>query len=152
LEDILQTIKFLEKSGLSSAAIFVAVPYPGTELFNICKEKGYIADNITWSDFLVEGKDVNPIVRNKHFTLEQLRHIRNYIDINVVKRLNRSQKLRKLDHRKKIESILSGKLDRAKESRFAKIMDYGRKGIKRPGKIVPFVLKKLTNGIENIQQ
>jgi len=152
VKDIVQTIEFIEKSGLSSAAVFVATPYPGTDLFNICKEKGYLAHNITWSDFLVEGKDVNPVIRNKYFTTQQLKHIRDYININVIKPINRGQRGQKLDHRKEIENILSGRMSRARENILVKTWDYCRKGIKRPDKIIPFITKRITRGIEKIRE
>ena len=152
VEDILQTIEFIEKSGLSSAAVFVATPYPGTGLYNICKEKGYLTNNITWSDFMVEGKNVNPIIRNKYFTAQQLKHIRDYITINVINPLNRGQNAQELDHRKELEDILLGKLNRTRESLFVRIMDYWRRGIKRPDKIIPFITKKIERVIVKIRE
>lgn len=152
VEDIIQTIKFIEKSGLSSAAVFVATPYPGTDLFNLSKEKGYLRDNITWSDYLTDGKDVNPVIRSKYFTAQQLRYIRDYININVIKPLNRGQKQQKLNHRKEIETILNGELSRARESMFVKAMDYCRRGVKRPEKIIPFITKKIVTNIEKMNR
>lgn len=43
-QTIMDTINFAIGLNLDSASFFVATPYPGTRLFDICKEHGYIQD------------------------------------------------------------------------------------------------------------
>jgi len=145
VEDIMQTIYFIEKSGLSSAALFVATPYPGTDLFKLCKENKYFIPDIKWTDFMVEGNNVKSVIRNNYFTAQQLRYIRDYINITVIRPLNMGKKPRKLDHRKEIMNILSGKFSFVLKVRimFAQIKDNWRKGIRRPHKILPYVMSKI---------
>lgn len=145
VEDIMQTIEFIEKSGLSSAALFIATPYPGTDLFKLCKEKGYFIPNISWSDFLVEGNNVKSVIRNNHFTAQQLQYIRDYINITVVRPLNMGKRLRKLDHRREIENILRGKFSLGLKGKImlAQARDNWIKGIRRPHKIIPFIMSKI---------
>ncbi len=41
---MMDTINFAINLNLDSASFFIATPYPGTRLFDICKENGYIQD------------------------------------------------------------------------------------------------------------
>lgn len=152
IDDILKTINFIEKSGLSHAEVFVATPYPGTDFFDLCEERKYFIDDITWFDFLIEGKDPRTIIRNDNFTAQQLRHIRNYIKFNVVKPLNMGKRSLGLNHRMEIEKILKGDLSRTKEGGFAVINDYWRKTLRRPDKIIPFIIKKILRRLESIYE
>lgn len=111
LDDIMETIQFIEKSRLRESAIFVATPYPGTYLYNLALEKGYLKPNLSWADFVVEGTHYKgPLVRNEHFSAEQLGFIKEYIDNQVCKLLNNNLKPRILDHRRELEKILNGNL------------------------------------------
>lgn len=67
-----KSIRFARKMGFNSAGIFIATPLPGTELYKICQEKGYLVPgfdfetinfgigNIQTPDFT--PKDVETIV------------------------------------------------------------------------------------------
>jgi hypothetical protein len=112
MSDILETIRFIEESGLNSAACFAMVPYPGTKVFEICHQRGYFEAGITWSDYIVEknSRDITPrfIVRNRDFTSEQLHFITRYIDQNVVERLNRGLPGFHGSHQENLEKICAG--------------------------------------------
>jgi len=133
LSDILQTIDFIENSGLSCAEVFIATPYPGTDLYAICREKGYLAENINWNDFLFKG-GTKPLIRNKHFSGEQLKNICDYINLNVLYYLNQGRSIPKLDHRKEIEKILNGDLSPLRRGTKFKLKEHLRLGLKRPEK------------------
>lgn len=143
IEDIALTLEFITDSGLSSAAVFVAVPYPGTNLYEICMEKGYIDKDIAWSKFCVEGDGVIPIISSKNFTAEQLFHINNYVQANVIRPLNKGKKPNKLNHRAEIQKILDGDLSMTKEPVHVRLWDYSRKAVNHPDKIVPFIRRKI---------
>lgn len=55
LEDIKMTVDFIRKHKkmIDGMGIFITQAYPGTQLWNICKEKGLLK-NIKWSDFIVD--------------------------------------------------------------------------------------------------
>lgn len=145
IEDILETIDFIEKRNLNNAAIFVATPYPGTELFNIALENGYIDPEISWTNFLVEGKNYRPIYSNEHFSGEQLHLIRDYINNNIVKPINWGRKPRILDYRREIEKILSGDLANTRETLKAKLGYLVLHGVERPDRIMPYISRKLVH-------
>ncbi|RJO65037.1 MAG: radical SAM protein, partial [Candidatus Omnitrophota bacterium] len=54
-ETAMETIDFALSLGLTTAQFSGAVPFPGTELFNICKQKGWLNTEI-WSDWLFAGE------------------------------------------------------------------------------------------------
>ncbi len=118
LDDIVETIHFIEQYMHNNVAVFVAVPYPGTELWSICKNENFFRESVGWSDYIVEGAGpyVYPVIRNKYFTHEQLMHINNYIQIHVVEPLNSGKKTKNLDHKKELEKILAGNVRMARYS------------------------------------
>lgn len=50
-EEMMRTFDFAKEVGFDSAAFFIAVPYPGTELYNICKSRGWLKENASTADF-----------------------------------------------------------------------------------------------------
>ena len=110
MDDVVATINFIIDSGLTSCAVFVAVPYPGTELFTICKEKGYLRPGLSYKDYLMEGPNPPAILRNETFSSEQLEAIKRFINIHVVEPLNNRAKIPNLDYRKELDKIMNGDL------------------------------------------
>jgi radical SAM superfamily enzyme YgiQ (UPF0313 family) len=51
LEDVRLTVKFIEESGIESAGICIATPYPGTQLWDWAVENNLMPESYTWSDF-----------------------------------------------------------------------------------------------------
>jgi radical SAM superfamily enzyme YgiQ (UPF0313 family) len=108
VDDIVDTIDFIERYMHDHVDVYIVVPYPGTDLYFRCKEQNLLRTPLEWSDFVIEGRNVLPIIRNEHFTSEQLLNIHRYINIHVVSPLNSGRKREKLDHKKEIERILAG--------------------------------------------
>lgn len=108
VDDVLSTINFIKDSGLTGVAVFVAVPYPGTELFTICQEKGYFRPGLSYKDYVVEGPKVAAIIRNDTFAADQLEAIKKFINIHVVEPLNNDNKIPELDFKKEIDKIMQG--------------------------------------------
>ena len=52
-EDIIKTIKFIEKNRrkLVGIEVFALLPYPGTPLWNMMKRKGVVSDDMNWDYF-----------------------------------------------------------------------------------------------------
>jgi magnesium-protoporphyrin IX monomethyl ester (oxidative) cyclase len=74
---IMDTIRFAMEMDLDSAAFFSAQPYPGTELFNMCVDKGYMEDK--GCEFLMT---FNPSIDTPWLSKDELRQwqrIANYL-------------------------------------------------------------------------
>ncbi len=50
-ETMQQTIRFAKELNLDNATFFIASPYPGTDLYYIAKERGFIKPDVKWEDF-----------------------------------------------------------------------------------------------------
>lgn len=114
---IVDTIKFIETSGLDYAEVYMMIPYPGTFMFDYSKKNNLLEPSIDWNDFLIEEyglKKKKPILRCKNFTAEQLENIRQYIEVNIIYRLNSGKEFKKLDHYVEIQAILGGNLSKTK--------------------------------------
>lgn len=133
VDDVLETINFIRDSGLNSCAVFVAVPYPGTELFTICQEKGYFRPGLSYKDYVVEGPKAAAIIRNETFTSEQLDAIQRFINIQVVEPLNNRRKIPELDYRQEIDKILRGDLTLAEYTMPVKLKNAFKKITRRIG-------------------
>ncbi|MCQ9207567.1 MAG: B12-binding domain-containing radical SAM protein [Omnitrophica bacterium] len=69
-EDIRMTRKLLRRISPDVAMISVIVPYPGTEVYNIMKEKNLIRENKSWDSFVFFGKE--PLWQTENFTPKKL--------------------------------------------------------------------------------
>ena len=137
VESIVDTINFIETSGLDFAEVYVLIPYVGIFIYNYCLENNLLPEKFNWNDFLIEsytGKNSKQgIIRSRNFTAEQLEQIRKYIEVNVTsKTLGESG----LNHKAEIEKILVGNLSKTE-------FGYGFKA--------NIILRKLKTGISNPQ-
>lgn len=67
-EQILETFAFARKMDLDSAWFFMANPTPGSELYKVCKEKGYLKN-----DFCFDEIEYNlPQIQTNDFTPRQI--------------------------------------------------------------------------------
>jgi radical SAM superfamily enzyme YgiQ (UPF0313 family) len=57
-KEIKNTVDFMEKLNPQYAVFSVATPYPATELYRVCKQKGLLPDNIDWSRFFHQSPDM----------------------------------------------------------------------------------------------
>ncbi len=148
LDDILQTIEFIERSRLSRFNVFVLVPYPGTEMYAVSNERGYLREGIQWRDFLVEGdilmegKRIAPVLRNANFTSEQLLNIHRYIYSNLVFPLMVGTTAPKRNHAKELKNILAGNLRRTRPPRADVARYYVGKVTRTPSRIGPFLKRR----------
>lgn len=60
----LRTIEFAKKLKLDTAVFFLPVPFPGTELYDLCQTDGGLAQNITWEQYRQWMDPVNPLYVN----------------------------------------------------------------------------------------
>ena len=47
-EEILETLRFIKKSGLDLVDTYVLTPFPGTPIWTYAKEKGLVSDDMDW--------------------------------------------------------------------------------------------------------
>jgi len=59
---IKKTIALAKKLNTDTMAFFIASPYPGTEFYQIAKEKGYLRPDYAWKDFTLVSNNLSPIV------------------------------------------------------------------------------------------
>lgn len=70
MEDVRMTQKLLKRISPDIVMISVVIPYPGTELYTMMKEKGLIFNSNKWDEFLLYGG--RPQWRTENFTPDQL--------------------------------------------------------------------------------
>lgn len=73
-EDMVEnTINFAKSLASQVSLFYLPVPYPGSELYKICKKDGGIRENTKWSEFLSIDFD-NPIYINPRIGKERMRY------------------------------------------------------------------------------
>lgn len=60
-ETIRQTIDFAKKLDLDTGAFFVAIPYPGTEMFKKAIQLGYLPPDVNWRNYTCVGTNLPPL-------------------------------------------------------------------------------------------
>lgn len=58
-KDVMDTQEFIKKNPLDSIGVLLTTPFPGTELWEICKRRGIIPKNIDWNDFTTGKLAIN---------------------------------------------------------------------------------------------
>lgn len=51
IEDVRATQQFIRESNIKSVGVCLTTPYPGTKLWDWCKERNLIPSSVNWSDF-----------------------------------------------------------------------------------------------------
>ena len=70
-EQIKETFSFANKIGLDSAWFFVANPTPGSHLYDLCIEKGYLSKNFNFDNIAYDLPHIN----TEHFTGEEVQKL-----------------------------------------------------------------------------
>jgi radical SAM superfamily enzyme YgiQ (UPF0313 family) len=147
LDDIVKTINFIQTYMHDNVDVFVMVPYPGTDAWDIYTKNNFLRKDINWSNFIIESKNEYslPVIRTENFTPEQLMHIKNYIKINVVDPINFGKKVKKRNHRREIEKILFGDTRLAKFTlnyKLRNIFSIIPIAINNPKKVIHRIIKR----------
>ncbi len=74
-EDVEETINFASSIGLDWASFSVATALPGTDLYTVSQERGYVNGDF-WREYTVNGGGQLPQLETETFTAEQLRAYR----------------------------------------------------------------------------
>lgn len=70
-ERIMETVNFAKKLDLDNATFFIVCPYPGTVIYKIAKEKGYVSEENKWEEFAPLTK-TKPILIQDNLSAEEL--------------------------------------------------------------------------------
>jgi len=73
-----KTIAFAKELKLDTAVFFLPVPFPGTELYNLCKAEGGLVDNIKWEDYRQWMDQSEPLYINRKIGKEKMVELYNY--------------------------------------------------------------------------
>ena len=81
LKDMEKTFAFARKLAFDAAGIFIATPLPGTELFRLCQEKGYMKKNFSFQ----RATYARGNIETPDFTSAQVEKLvsRNMLSINL---------------------------------------------------------------------
>lgn len=74
----MNTINFAKKLGLDTAVFFLPVPFPGTELHELCKADGGMVENIQWEDYKQWMDPTNPLYINPRIGKERMVELYDY--------------------------------------------------------------------------
>jgi magnesium-protoporphyrin IX monomethyl ester (oxidative) cyclase len=65
-EMVWDSIRFAAELGIYSPFFSIATPYPGSEMLEICKEKGYLKEEFTLDDLFIRSYSINtPQLKNE---------------------------------------------------------------------------------------
>ena len=107
-DDIEETIDFAASLGLDWASFSVATALPGTDLYTVAQERGYV-DGDFWREYTVNGGGRLPQLETETFTAEQLRayrtkaYLKFYMRPDLIRR-----KLSKAEGREELMEMLGG--------------------------------------------
>jgi len=83
IEDIAQSFKFASDCDFDSSSFFTVSPLPGSELYDQCKEKGYLTDStferMDFKSMKINNPDLSPKVLESLIEKENSRFIRRYM-------------------------------------------------------------------------
>jgi len=81
MEDIKMTERFIKDNDIKNFQLCIMTAYPGTEVWNYCKENDMIPENLDWSMF---NTNTAPFSCNKNFTAEELEDIFNRVHRRLI--------------------------------------------------------------------
>ncbi|KWT90137.1 B12-binding domain-containing radical SAM protein [Candidatus Magnetominusculus xianensis] len=61
-DTIKESIRYSKTLGLDSAAFFIAMPYPGTKLYTMANDLGYLRKDWSYTDLLAYGNNNPPLI------------------------------------------------------------------------------------------
>lgn len=71
-ETIQESIKLAKILNTDTVAFFIASPYPGTEFYEIAKNRGYLRKDLDWKDFTLVSDDARPPLNLPGLTSERI--------------------------------------------------------------------------------
>lgn len=74
-DDVKKTKKLISETGLKKYGVSLATPFPGTQLWQWCEQKGRIPEKLNWDDFNYSEVPINA----SDFSVPELNMLRSYL-------------------------------------------------------------------------
>lgn len=71
-ESIRKSIDLAKRLNTDTVAFFIASPYPGTEFYNVAKERGFFRNGLEWKDFTLVADRAKPPLNLPGLTSERI--------------------------------------------------------------------------------
>lgn len=84
-EDLDETVKFVQENNIESVGVCLTTPYPGTKLWEWCRQQGRIPDQINWAELVY---DRVPITVCTAVSPDELQRVKNAIERIIFLRKN----------------------------------------------------------------
>jgi len=108
IQSLEDTIRFAIDLDIDTAAFFIAIPYPGTDLFDLAVKNGYLKETIDWREFAPVSNLESPMII-PNISLENLqKYKRKAFQSFYLRPKYLLRKLRQLNNMSDIKSILRG--------------------------------------------
>lgn len=125
VDDVQKTCDFIRRSGISGGAVYVLLPYPGTEVWDYAKKKGLVDENMDWNKLQSDSFDPRrDIILTDEIGPEELHILYNKIRRELEKRV-----------------VATGRYLYAKEYGMASLLSVKKvlKAVREPGKAILFL-------------
>lgn len=108
-ETIKDTFRFSRRIGVYDPFISIATPYPGTEMLELCVEKGFLVKDFDFSRLTIHQYNIEtpalPLKKIKKILKSEYRKMRFYYYLNIL--VNPKKLIRRILKKRKSESITS---------------------------------------------
>lgn len=110
-KQILDTVKLWKKIDPNGFSCWnIVTPYPGTELYEIAKDKKLLPENIDWSDFFHQSEKVNLSSMHRDEFLKLAKKIQNMVEQRKERKKKRDEYRNKIEFGLKHPILLCRKL------------------------------------------
>lgn len=100
--DIELTRKFILENNIDCIGLCISTPFPGTKLWDWCKDKGFISKDLKWSDF---SPDSSPIQVSQFISPNEIKRLRSKIFFDYSLKQNSLLRFFKMSLRYPLQAI-----------------------------------------------
>lgn len=100
--DVELTRKFILENNIDCIGLCISTPFPGTKLWDWCKDKGFISKDLKWSDF---SPDSSPIRVSQFINPEEIKRFRSKIFFDYSLKRNSLLRFFKMSLRYPLQAI-----------------------------------------------
>ncbi|MBN1292900.1 MAG: cobalamin-dependent protein [Candidatus Latescibacteria bacterium] len=86
-ENIARTINYADSIDIDDIHFFIAIPFPNTEIYDICKQNGWLIPNISWRHFRYSVG----VIKTEHFDPAYLQTVRRNAWLKIRRRLEKKE-------------------------------------------------------------
>jgi radical SAM superfamily enzyme YgiQ (UPF0313 family) len=127
-EEIFQTFEFLIRSGIDSFSPLILTPLPGTDVWELAKQRGLVSDVMDWSVLRLEF-DETP---ERQILLSEVLSRRELLDLYLRFRRLQRRKILMLGIKHPLESLREMSRIGRRRMRLARLERTGKSGLKPP--------------------